>query len=77
MMRIVLAVPAVPMTMIGIHRFLAKSHNLPRLHGKSSYSSESRRPTGRSSTRHANTIRIRARKKFGIDRPMNPAKVAE
>ena len=36
MTRIVAAVPAVPMTMMGIHRFFARSRAFAKLHGASS-----------------------------------------
>ena len=74
--RMMLAVPAVPITITAIHTCLRKSTSFSQLHGALRSSGENRPPTGKSSTSSANTIRISARKKLGIDSPMKPAKVA-
>ena len=71
MMRITLAVPAVPTTTIGSGRCASRSTTLPMLHGCLRYSGENS-PPGLIPSARRPIIRISANRKLGVARPMKP-----
>ena len=67
--RMIDAVPAVPRTSTGSHRWDSMSSNLRTLHGASAYSGENSPPTLCPTTLKPMYISNRARKKLGVARP--------
>ena len=74
-MRISSAVPAVPITTIGIGRCLSMSHARARLHGAATYSAENRPVRLTPNHASASHISTSASRKLGVARPKNPEKV--